>query len=822
MDLSIFSFALFLLCFVNFQETVVAQSLALRGAVYTDVDEPLPFVFIIPDEQTHLGKLTRFNGKFEFGSEKPIKKLTLFHPDYKTESIEIGNPKEPLHIRLNYLPDEMVIKENLNSEKVLAIVQNIIALEEESVIYKNHQFKYEAYNKIKGELFISDETYKEKENLGKRDLKYLNYYKEQRDNYLFLIESYTEREFKKVKRDKENILKARSSGIEDGLVLSFLSSFKPITLYEKYINFSGNRVNCPLNKDNLRKYNFVLRSMKNFLENEIYIIDFFPIKKFDSNPSDYLFGTIYIDVSSFKLLAFYVQNHNELDGKEVEIIQKNSFIKKDTIFPTHVFLKIKLPEFPTKYVGTTFVKNSYISKIDLNPKFENLKEKLRFDMVVFDNYNDSTENAFWDIKRKDSLSKKEELTYINSFNDTDDRVIKKWYKLGKAFYKDELAVDFLGINLNNLFSLNQYEGLRLGMGLSTTEKISKTFAIGGYGAYGFRDKQWKFGGNFNYYIKKSRENYFQVKTLYDLEEPGSQHYFGQKDDFFRRIMTRRMDKYRFNGISFYNGFINNTNAEISLNSYWKEPTYDYIYAPEANSDSLSSPQKFKSTDITIKLRYSIDGNFYIGKRQLMTFGKTFPVLYMNFTRGIKGLFGGNYNYSKLSYKVDHSFFIGNYGKSDVTFEYGLMDSDLPYPMLFNGRGGKSTLSGIIVKDVFQTMDIYGFVSDNYFNIYYQHNFGSLLFNSGRFRPEFGVALNAGWGQFNLDNPKEIHQKIEISDYSRGYYETGILINNLLKAKILGLVKGGLGIGMFYNFGFYAKPNVHNNLAFRITYLVNGI
>ncbi len=820
---NIFLYAFLLFLLPSFQVNLFAQKITLSGTVFSENNEPLPFVFIIPNDQVHLGKLTRFNGKFEFELENPIEKLTLFHPDYKSKSIATAQLKKPLNIKLEYFPDQATAKENYNSEKVLGIVRNIIDKKELNVVYKNQPFKYDAYNKIKGELFISDDSYQEKENLKKRDLKYLDYYTEQKDNYLFLIESFTEREFKRTNRDKEKVIKVRSSGLEDDFITSLLSSFKPITLYENYINFSGNRVNCPLNKDNMRMYDFVLRSMNKILEKEIYIIDFFPKEKFQKDPSHYLSGTIFIDVSSFKLLAFYIQNNNDIDDRNVEIIQKNSFIKKDTIFPTHVFLKIKLPDFPSKYVGTSIIKDSYISKINLNPEFETLKEKLDFDMVVFDNYIDSTHNAFWDIKRKDSLSKKEELTYINSYKDSaDDSLIKKWYKLGKAFYKDQLAVDLLGINLNNLFSLNQYEGLRLGMGLTTTEKISKTVSLGGYGAYGFRDKNWKFGGNFNIYLKKSKENYFQVKTMFDLEEPGSQHFFGQSDDFFRKIMTERMDKYRLSGISFYNGFINNTNAEISLSSYWREPTYEYLYAPEADTDSLTTPQRFKSTDLSIKLRYSVDGNFYVGKRQLLTFGKTFPVLYVNFTKGLDGVLGGNYNYTKYSFKINYSFFVGNYGQSDVTIEYGSMNSNLPYPMLFNGRGGKSTLSGIIVKDVFQTMDIYGFVSNNYFNIYYQHNFGSLMFNKGRFRPEFGFALNAGWGQLNLENPEEIHQRIEISDYSRGYYETGLLVNNLLKAKILGLVKGGLGIGIFYNFGYYAQPKIYDNMAFRITYLVRGI
>ena len=42
---------------------------------------------------------------------------------------------------------------------------------------------------------------------------------------------------------------------------------------------------------------------------------------------------------------------------------------------------------------------------------------------------------------------------------------------------------------------NGYEGVRLGGGLRTNAKLSRFFSVGGYGAYGFKDRMAKYGGD---------------------------------------------------------------------------------------------------------------------------------------------------------------------------------------------------------------------------------------------------------------------------------------------------------------------------------------
>jgi hypothetical protein len=51
---------------------------------------------------------------------------------------------------------------------------------------------------------------------------------------------------------------------------------------------------------------------------------------------------------------------------------------------------------------------------------------------------------------------------------------------------------------------------------------------------------------------------------------------------------------------------------------------------------------------------------------------------------------------------------------------------------------------------------------------------------------------------------------DVRSMNKVYYEAGLILNNLLKLNTL-----GLGIGAFYNYGYYAAPQVDKNLTVKI-------
>ena len=106
-----------------------------------------------------------------------------------------------------------------------------------------------------------------------------------------------------------------------------------------------------------------------------------------------------------------------------------------------------------------------------------------------------------------------------------------------------------------------------------------------------------------------------------------------------------------------------------------------------------------------------------------------------------------------------------------------------------------------------------FLSSDFINIFYSHDFGYWnFFNNQHFRPRLEVAVNAGWGRLlNRNN----HQKIDFKTMEKGFIETGFLMNNLLTLRVYSL-KIGIGIGYYLRLGAYAEQNLRDDSYIKIS------
>jgi hypothetical protein len=141
----------------------------------------------------------------------------------------------------------------------------------------------------------------------------------------------------------------------------------------------------------------------------------------------------------------------------------------------------------------------------------------------------------------------------------------------------------------------------------------------------------------------------------------------------------------------------------------------------------------------------------------------------------------------------------------------MVDHNIPYPNIYSGYGSY----GVFVPEVqnsFGTMRMNEFVMDQFAFAFLQQDFGSLLFKKGRFQPGVVLVTNAGFG--NLIHESN-HENIELNSIENGYYESGILIENILRQWFI-----GYGIGVFYRYGPYSLNKTIDNFAFKFTISFN--
>jgi hypothetical protein len=80
-----------------------------------------------------------------------------------------------------------------------------------------------------------------------------------------------------------------------------------------------------------------------------------------------------------------------------------------------------------------------------------------------------------------------------------------------------------------------------------------------------------------------------------------------------------------------------------------------------------------------------------------------------------------------------------------------------------------------------------------------------------------VFTNLGYG--SLEHPEQ-HRNIGLKTMEKGYYESGLLLNNLIKVNYYNIVYLGLGGGAFMRYGPYADAKPEKNVAYKLSLVIS--
>ncbi|MCK5104515.1 MAG: hypothetical protein KAR17_16940, partial [Cyclobacteriaceae bacterium] len=383
-------------------------------------------------------------------------------------------------------------------------------------------------------------------------------------------------------------------------------------------------------------------------------------------------------------------------------------------------------------------------------------------------------------------------------------------------YEGKIGYRVRFFDINNVFSINKFESVRIGIGLQSHENLSDVFTFGGYVGYGIGDGKFKYGGNVGVYFGPTRNNLFSIKYIRDLLEPGLVNYLDKRQDLVRDFFTSRMDEYQSAQMSLRTRINPYITTSLLLNNYSLKPLYDYIYNPLG--EEITQTQNFNFTETSFLFNIGTPFSDNPNLRNILYRNKLIKSnLFLNISKGWDTQLSGDYDYWKLNGRLISNIRLNRQADLNIVLDGGVMTKDQPYPIMYGGPGTEFKLTGIIINNAFQTMKLYGFFTDRYAHSFINYNLGNVILKKSKFKPELALALNLGWGK--IAGKKEIHEDIEVRDYPEGYFETGIMLNNLLRLKIYKYFYGGLGVGAFVGFG----PGAENGaFAIRISYEIGTL
>jgi hypothetical protein len=811
------------LIFVNFP-SLLAQEYILKGHVFdATTHEPLAFVNILANDGPK-GATTDIDGKFLIRNPVKISKLKLSYVGYESRDFVVDPALKEQIVLLTRkeleLP-EVVIRPGINPAHriIRQVLENRLINDHE----KMESFSYTTYEKT---IFGPEHDTIPFSELMKTDTSFMEIKKFFDQQHLFIMESVTERKFKSPDKNYNNVIASRVSGMGDPLFVFLMGQLQSTSFYKETIKIAEKDYINPISRGTFNKYYFEIQDtlIEPFPYDTTFIISFRP---FMNTNFDGLKGVISISTNNFAIRNVIAEPSRVKSTMTIKIQQLYDYVQNSHWFPLQLNTDIIFQGAMGKGSITLGVGSgsadtakqdlvgrgkSYVSNINLNPEFR----RNQFGFVELDVQPDAYHKpeAVWNQFRVDSLTQRDLKTYqvidsIGKASNFDMLGLKL-----DAILNSKIPIGPFDLELDKILRINHHEGLRLGLGAHTNYKFSKIIQVGGYGAYGFKDKEIKYGGNLDVVIDRFHESMFSLHVEDDVYEAGAVSLFDKGNTLlntsrFRQLLVKRMDHTIMQQVSVGGRVLNYAKLDLALRRSFTEPLYDYRYITYNQEGLKLSNSQFYHTELVLTLRYAYGEKFLKNTRSLVSMGTSYPIIWLALEHGINGLADGQYNFNRFTFKAQKTISFKYLGKTSLCLMAGYIDRDVPYPLLFNGLSSYAGFS-FYSPNSFATMRMNEFVSDRYASLFLSHSFGKLLYRSEHFSPQPELVTNMGVGYLRNPLMHEV-EGLTPGSYEKGYFESGLIINSILNFYIT-----RLGIGAFYRYGYYAFPEWKDNVAVKLS------
>ena len=776
---------LFLLTFLLINFEAFTQTNIKFILIDDTTEQVIPFANVLFSELENKGTSTDIDGVFYVSNT--VKTITISYVGYETKEIKLDDINSQI-IRLKSKfseLDEVIIDGENPAHR---IIRNVVANKAINNPENLESYTYKSYDKIVVDVDDSkpmNDSLKETQTFLK-------------DSYFFITETIAKHKYLKPRFSEDSIIAIRTSGLKDPNFAVLANAFQPFSFYNEHIELFETPYLNPISKGSTKKYKFRLKEEYLKGKDTVFVISFEP--KTNRN-FEGLKGLLYINSNRYAVESVDASTFNS--GKiDFTIQQKYKFINNQYWFPEQLNFVIILGQgFGSfKYVG-----KSYLSEITPNATLE--KKDFPFVSLTLPKNVGGRDSKYWDDYRKDALDKRELRTYALIDSIGDKIKLDKYLSIPQKLFEGKYPLKYVDIDLLNIIRFNKYEGTRLGAGFYTNDDILKNVSLGAFAGYGFKDDTWKYGGELEIDVPGKKDISFNLKYENSIREVGT--YSGNKVNnpfVSRNIIASQMDAIESYSIRTDMKLLRNINWFLGFNTAKINPLYNYQFIQ--NNNSVTG---YNNSEVTIGVGY------HVNEKLINSFGTTTrlandaPVLKLIYSRGLEGAFESNFSYNKLCFTLDHSFMTKGIGRTTYRLDLGYIDTALPYGLLFTGEGTLDRQIPFVVKNYFQTVTPYEFLSDRYAHLFITHNFGRLFNNKGYFQPDILLYNNVGIG--DLDH-NEYHQNIEFKTKNHLFLETGLELHNLIKVPFQNLGYLGMGFGAFYRYGYHNLEKSSDNFALK--------
>ena len=531
-----------------------------------------------------------------------------------------------------------------------------------------------------------------------------------------------------------NAVKIKFVGMKDGSAVSQLTGtdFQSYNFCSNNITIQNKDVLNPIAENAMLFYNYYLIDSITIDSIKCYRIDCRP-----KNKKDLAFtGSLWITDSTFAIKQLDLEitpdvNFNWLDRARIQqvLIPTEAGIWVPSQTRTMIDFSTLTDKFVSLVVRTYNANKNFIINKPKENSFYETRIQYAEDAIIKD-------TAWWRNNRQEKLTSLESKSYdmIDTVRNVPfiKNAVNVLYFLFSG-YKDVGPLDFG--HYMQLYSYNQYEGNKLKLGFRTNAKFSKDWIIRGYGAYGFKDKGFKYNIQLERILSRFPWSKAGVQYREDIDQAGTNFNFSQNINlgqspnnlynYFSNIGNiSKLLKVKEARIWYERDFNFGMNSKVTLHNIRTTPLFPVTI--DNDQFNIFSLHNYSITEILVDARYSPKERYVQNGNERISMGnRKSVVIGFNYTAALKNVLGGDFNYHKVSVSISNRFRMATLGYSQIFVKAGKVFSAIPYTLLEIPRGNQTYF---YANNNFNLMNYFEFVSDQFIEAYWQHHFNGLLFN----------------------------------------------------------------------------------------------
>ena len=382
---------------------------------------------------------------------------------------------------------------------------------------------------------------------------------------------------------------------------------------------------------------------------------------------------------------------------------------------------------------------------------------------------------------------------------------KKEHPLSSGYY----PIGFFDIDLKTIIKLNNYEGLRLGIGGLTNDRLFEKYKLGGYYAYGFKDKTSKFSLGGSAQVNKEKKAWISVYYADDVKEIGSFDYLTDARVYSlfepRLVNITQFYKYRKWYANIAAELSPKILGEVRVEHNNVENIENYYFI----NDGVPFT-KYQLAEATVSFRISPETNFFTNEEGIREYFDGFPKISAQVTQGFKGVASSDFNYTKFGLKLDYYIKRTDLSSTNILLEGSLATGDVPLTHLFHSYPNQPTKDEVLQRfsvagvQSFETMYFGEFFSDKLTTLQVKHSLRRFKLTE-KWKPELVLITRHALG--DMSN-KDDHFGIPFNTLDHLYNESGIELNKILF---------GFGLSGAFRYGYYNLPKFSDNISFKFTF-----